>query len=81
MDRTKIHTYFENVTSVKHPKAYENREWCWKAIENPIRREVQPNGRIRHWIWLPHEEKYLRVITLADGETLFNAMFDRRFKP
>ena len=31
-----------------------------------------------------HEEmngKYLRVVLLADGETVHNAFLDRRFKP
>ena len=44
----------------------------------------QPDGRIRFWgeIVQPgeHETRFLRVITLADGETIHNAFFDRRFR-
>ncbi len=43
--------------------------------------EAQPNGRIRHWGYIAEMEKYLRVVTEPDGETVQNAFFDRRFKP
>jgi hypothetical protein len=42
---------------------------------------VQRDGRIRHWIYIPEEQHYLRVVLLADGETVHNAFFDRRFLP
>ena len=29
---------------------------------------------------IPEEGKFLRVILLADGETVHNAFFDRKFK-
>ena len=77
----KTHWYFETVTPKKHPEAHRNRAWCQRAIENPIRKTVQSDGKIQHWIWLPHEKRYLRVVTLEDGETIFNAHYDRRFKP
>jgi hypothetical protein len=47
----------------------------------PIRTEVQPNGRIRHWGYVPEMGQYLRVVTEPDGKTVHNAFFDRRFKP
>jgi hypothetical protein len=53
-------------------------EWIEEAIRNPIRTVVQSDGRIRKWALL--DEKYLRVIVLADGETVHNAFFDRSFK-
>jgi hypothetical protein len=34
---------------------------------------------VRYWLWVVQQEKYLRVVTLADGETVHNAFFDRRF--
>jgi hypothetical protein len=46
-----------------------------------IRTEVQPNGRIRHWGYVPEMGRYLRVVTEPDGKTVHNAFFDRRFKP
>ena len=53
----KTHWYFETVTPKKHPEAHRNRSWCQRAIENPIRRIVQSDGKIQHWIWLPHENR------------------------
>jgi hypothetical protein len=41
---------------------------------------VQPDDRVRHWIFVPEVNKYLRVVTLSDGKTILNAFFDRRFK-
>lgn len=61
---------------------YIQREWCEAAVREPIRREVQPDdGRIRHWIWVDALKRYLRVVTLADGQTIHNAFPDRRFRP
>ena len=44
---------------------------------NPFRREVQENGRVRHWGFVEELGKYLRVGTLAEGETVHNAFPDR----
>ena len=53
------------------------------VVASPVRRTVQPDGRIRHWgpVRLANEakERILRVVTLADGETLHNAFIDRDF--
>ncbi|TAH53639.1 MAG: hypothetical protein EYC68_02525 [Chloroflexota bacterium] len=70
--------YFENEVLRKRP--YIKREWCERALREPIRREAQPDGRIRFWIFISELHKYLRVVTLADGETVHNAFPDRRFK-
>lgn len=49
-------------------------------IGKPIKREVQPNGRISDWGNISEAEgRALRVITLDDGETVHNAFFDRNF--
>ena len=70
--------YFEEQVLRKRP--YIRREWCARAIRSPLRREVQPDGRIRFWALVPElENRVLRVITLADAETVHNAFFDRRF--
>jgi hypothetical protein len=43
---------------------------------------TQADGRIRAWGRVPEaEDRWLRVILLADGETVHNAFFDRRFVP
>ena len=74
--------YFEEQVLRKRP--YLRREWCAQVLAAPIRREVQPDGRIRCWgkIALAGEQqaRYLRVVTLADGATVHNAFFDRNFR-
>ncbi|MCG6162398.1 hypothetical protein LFX25_15340 [Leptospira sp. FAT2] len=55
-------------------------EWIEETILNPLEKKVQDDGRIRHWKWIEEAEKYLRVITLEDGETIHNTFFDRGFK-
>lgn len=70
--------YFEEQVLAKRP--YLEREWCQLALQNPVRREVQGNGRIRHWVYISELGKYLRVVTLDDGETVHNAFPDRNFK-
>ncbi|MBM3392119.1 MAG: hypothetical protein FJY34_09140 [Betaproteobacteria bacterium] len=72
--------YFRNDVLEKRP--YIRLEWCLEALRNPVRREVQPEGgRIRPWVWVGEIDRYLRVVTLADGVTLHNAFPDRRFRP
>jgi hypothetical protein len=70
--------YFEDQVLRKRP--YLRRDWCERAVRTPLRREVQPDGRVRYWVAI--EEfggRILRVVTLADGETVHNAFFDRGF--
>lgn len=56
-------------------------EWIKRVIENPIKEVIQEDGRIRRWAMIEEAGgKYLRVILLADGETIHNAFFDRSFK-
>lgn len=71
--------YFEERVLVKRP--YLKREWCEQALTEFAHREAQPeDGRIRYWVFIDELGKYLRVITLADGETVHNAFPDRNFK-
>jgi hypothetical protein len=57
-------------------------EWIAMAIWEPIREQVQPDGRIRRWVRIPGEPaRFLRVVLLEDGITVHNAFIDRRFKP
>ena len=61
-------------------RPYIQREWCERVLANPVRRETQPDGRVRFWGRVPElGGKYLRVVTLADGETVHNAFPDRNF--
>jgi len=74
----KTTAYFEEQVLRKRP--YIQREWCERALLNPAYRNIQPDGRIRYWVFIPELEKYLRVVTLQDGETIHNAFPDRNFK-
>ena len=55
-------------------------DWIEFVINNPVKVEVQSDGRIRKWAKITEINKYLRVILLDDGETVHNAFFDRAFK-
>jgi hypothetical protein len=74
--------YFDEQVLRKRP--YIQREWCQQVLAAPIRREVQMDGRIRFWGRIAlagdREARYLRVVTLEDGETIHNAFFDRNFR-
>lgn len=59
-----------------------SHSWILRAVEQPIREVIQADGRIRRWAQIPEmEHRYLRVVLLADGETIHNAFFDRDFVP
>jgi hypothetical protein len=71
--------YFEHMR--KRPdRSIIRDEWITRVIQFPEKTEVQSDGRIRRWAWVPEESKFLRVILLEDGETVHNAFFDRSFK-
>ena len=55
-------------------------EWIRDAIARPASEETQPDGRIRRWVWVEAESRFLRVILLPDGETVHNVFFDRDFR-
>lgn len=71
--------YFRDNVLAKRP--YIRLEWCVETIEQPCRRELQSDGRIRQWRYIAEIDRYLRVVTLEDGVTVHNAFPDRRFKP
>jgi len=70
--------YFEEQALRKRP--YLQREWCERVLNTPARREVQADGRVRYWAFIDELGRYLRVVTLEDGETVHNAFPDRDFK-
>ena len=73
--------YFDAVRA-RPDRAAIRDEWIEQAIRAPFREKVQADGRIRRWVRIPEaENRYLRVVLLADGETVHNAFFDRRFEP
>jgi hypothetical protein len=69
--------YFEEQMLRNRP--YIQRKWCQLALQQPAHREVQSDGRVRYWTYIPEFGRYLRVVTLEDGVTILNAFPDRDF--
>ncbi len=65
---------------VLHKRTYLKLEWIERILKNPVKKEIQPEGRVRYWGYVKELGKYLRVVTLADGETVHNTFPDRDFK-
>ena len=55
------------------------REWCERVLRNHLRVEQQGDGKYQIWGYIAEVDKYLRVITLEDRETIDNAFFDRTY--
>jgi hypothetical protein len=56
--------------------------WIEIVVDNPQVERIQADGRIRRWAAIPDcGGRWLRVVLLADGETVHNAFFDRSFTP
>jgi hypothetical protein len=51
------------------------------VLTAPFRTERQADGRVRFWGFVQHRGRWLRVVTLDDGQTVLNAFWDRRFRP
>jgi len=52
--------------------------WIERTVGQPEREEIQQDGRIRRWARIAEADgRWLRVVLLADGETVHNAFFDR----
>jgi len=74
--------YFEEQVLRKRP--YIQREWCRAVLAAPSRREAQNDGRVRFWGRIAEageaRSRYLRVVTLEDGETIHNAFLARSLR-
>jgi hypothetical protein len=56
--------------------------WITRVVARPEHESVQADGRIRRWARIEEAGgRWLRVVVLADGETVHNAFFDRGFEP
>lgn len=69
--------YFREQVLRKRP--YLQTSWIKLALENPDTKKLQDDGRIQYWVYIKELNKYLRVVTLEDGETVHNAFPDRNF--
>lgn len=78
-DFGKATSYF--LDNVLKKRTYIKPEWIERARKGDfLAKEIQPDGRIRVWLYIEEEDKYLRVVFLEDGDTVHNAFFDRTFK-
>jgi hypothetical protein len=77
----KTTAYFEAIR--KRPdRAVIQDAWIAQVMQHPLQEVVQADGRIRRWAAISEAQgRFLRVVLLADGETIHNAFFDRGFKP
>jgi hypothetical protein len=73
--------YFDAIRRRPDRMAIEER-WIQQVKSRPERERTQSDGRIRRWGRIAEaKNRWLRVVVLADGVTVHNAFFDRRFKP
>jgi hypothetical protein len=74
--------YFDEQVLRKRP--YLSWDMCLKVLQSPLKKVVQSDGRIRFFgevtDTVSGETRILRVVTLADGETVHNAFFDRGYR-
>jgi hypothetical protein len=73
--------YFENSVSARPDRRGIAPAMIQSVLAHPRRMERQANGRIRHWGWAPALNRWLRVVTLDDGETVHTVFLDRDFQP
>ena len=77
----KFTRYFEAIR-LRPDRAIIRLEWIQHVVQHPEREVIQADGRIRRWAAIREMAgRHLRVVLLADGETVHNAFFDRSFRP
>ena len=69
------------IVSARPDRNWIKLEWIEYTFAHPSKEVIQADGRIQRWAWIEEVGRYLRIVVLPDGETIFNAFFDRRFKP
>jgi hypothetical protein len=72
--------YFQDMRA-RPDRAPIRLDWIERTVRHPHSEAVQSDGRIRRWARIPEAgNRWLRVVLLADGETVHNAFFDRGFR-
>jgi hypothetical protein len=66
---------------VLRKRSYLQIGWIERVLAHPAQHSVQPDGRIRFWGFVAELGRWLRVVTLEDGQTVHNAFPDRDFYP
>lgn len=73
--------YFENSVMTRPDRRAIAPAMIVSVLTQPQRTEHQDTGRIRYWGWVPELSRWLRVVTLEDGETVHTVFLDRDFAP
>lgn len=77
----KFTAYF-HATRQRPDRAGIDLRWIAVVVAHPEREQVQVDGRIRRWAAIADAGgRVLRVVLLADGQTVHNAFFDRGYEP
>lgn len=75
-------TKYFKATRIRPDREIIKGEWIQYVVQHPERDQIQADARIKRWARIEEMEgRYLRVILLADDETIHNVFFDRGFKP
>jgi len=69
--------YFREQVRRKRP--YLQDDWLIATTAHPSATDIQEDGRVRYWRYIPELGRYLRVVTLTDGVTIHNPFPDRGF--
>jgi hypothetical protein len=74
-------TYFVQARSRRDRRSI-SIGWILRVAHDPEHQAIQSDGRHRRWGRIREADgRWLRVVLLADGETIHNAFFDRSFRP
>lgn len=73
--------YFDREVMGRRDRERITSDMILAVLADPGHTTRQPDGRYRHWGWVPELGRWLRVVTLDDGETAHNAFLDRSFAP
>ena len=77
----KLTRYFALVR-LRPDRAGIDEPWIARVVAHPEHERTQADGRIRRWGRIAEADgRWLRVVVLADGDTVNNAFFDLDFKP
>ena len=72
--------YFQTIRQ-RPDRVWIQDDWIRLTVSSADKEAVKADGRIRRWKRIPEaESRVLRVILLADGETVHNAFFDRNIQ-
>lgn len=78
----KFHHHFWERRRLQEDRQLIPVERVEAIVANPLREEVQDNGRIRRWGVAPElGGRFVRVVLFPDGETVLTAFIDGKFRP